>query len=176
MIMIKPYFKASIRTNDPTDDFLKSLVPDAKEDEDVVRRGDPENAPQEPDPFEDPFYDPFDDAVKVRLLIFHVSCQKIFQAGSKRPNEPSEVEPVAKRKEPVSISDEQRKRMEENKARALAKKAARLAEKQRLEEEAKAKDASATDQSNQEESMDQSEGANLLANTISPQVTNEIPV
>ena len=78
MIMIKPYFKASIRTNDPTDDFLKSLVPDAKEDEDVVRRGDPENAPQEPDPFEDPFYDPFDDAVKVRLLIFHVSCQKIF--------------------------------------------------------------------------------------------------
>ena len=66
--------------------------------------------------------------------------------------------------------------MEENKARALAKKAARLAEKQRLEEEAKAKDASPTDQSNQEESMDQSEGANLLANTISPQVTNEIPV
>ena len=174
MIMIKPYFKASIRTNDPTDDFLKSLVPDAKEDEDVVRRGDPENAPQEPDPFEDPFYDPFDDAVKVRL--FRVSCQKIFQAGSKRPNEPSEVEPVAKRKEPVSISDEQRKRMEENKARALAKKAARLAEKQRLEEEAKAKDASPTDQSNQEESMDQSEGANLLANTITPQVANEIPV
>merc|ERR1712168_845776 len=126
---------ARIRTNDPTDDFLKSLVPDAKEDEDVVRRGDPESVPQEPDPFEDPFYDPFDDAVK---------------AGSKRPNEPSEVEPVAKRKEPVSISDEQRKRMEENKARALAKKAARLAEKQRLEEEAKAKDASATDQSNQE--------------------------
>ena len=83
---------------------------------------------------------------------------------------------MAKRKEPVSISDEQRKRMKENKARALAKKAARLAEKQRLEEEAKAKDASATDQSNQEESMDQSEGANLLANTISPQVTNEIPV
>ena len=66
--------------------------------------------------------------------------------------------------------------MEENKARALAKKAARLAEKQRLEQEAKAKDASLTDQSNQEESMDQSEGANLLANTISPQVTNEIPV
>ena len=66
--------------------------------------------------------------------------------------------------------------MEENKARALAKKAARLAEKQRLEEEAKAKDASPTDQSNQEESMDQSEGANLLADTISPQVTNEIPV
>ena len=66
--------------------------------------------------------------------------------------------------------------MEENKARALAKKAARLAEKQRLEEEAKAKDASPTNQSNQEESMDQSEGANLLANTISPQVTNEIPV
>ena len=66
--------------------------------------------------------------------------------------------------------------MEENKARALAKKAARLAEKQRLEEEAKAKDASPTDQSNQEESMDQSEGANLLANTITPQVANEIPV
>ena len=64
--------------------------------------------------------------------------------------------------------------MEENKARALAKKAARLAEKQRLEEEAK--NASTTDQSNQEESMDQSEGANLLANTITPQVTNEIPV
>jgi len=153
---------ARIRTNDPTDDFLKSLVPDAKEDEDVVRRGDPESVPQEPDPFEDPFHDPFDDAVK---------------AGSKRPNEPSEVEPVAKRKEPVSISDEQRKRMEENKARALAKKAARLAEKQRLEEEeAKAKETSATDQSNQEESMDQSEGANLLANAITPQVTNEIPV
>ena len=66
--------------------------------------------------------------------------------------------------------------MEENKARALAKKAARLAEKQRLEQEAKAKDASPTDQSNQEESMDQSEGANLLANTITPQVANEIPV
>ena len=64
--------------------------------------------------------------------------------------------------------------MEENKARALAKKAARLAEKQRLEEEAK--NASTIDQSNQEESMDQSEGANLLANTITPQVTNEIPV
>lgn len=56
-------------------------MPDAKEDKDVVRRGDPENAPQEvqePDPFEDPFYDPFDDAVKVRLLIFLVSCH-IFQ-------------------------------------------------------------------------------------------------
>lgn len=66
--------------------------------------------------------------------------------------------------------------MEENKARALAKKAARLAEKQRLEEEAKAKETSSTDQSNQEESMDQSEGANLLANAITPQVTNEIPV
>ena len=67
--------------------------------------------------------------------------------------------------------------MEENKARALAKKAARLAEKQRLEEEeAKAKETSATNQSNQEESMDQSEGANLLANAITPQVTNEIPV
>ena len=66
--------------------------------------------------------------------------------------------------------------MEENKARALAKKAARLAEKQRLEEETKAKEASSTDQSNQEESMDQSEGANLLANAITPQVTNEIPV
>ena len=64
--------------------------------------------------------------------------------------------------------------MEENKAKALAKKAARLAEKQRLEEEAK--NASTIDQSNQEESMDQSEGANLLANTITPQVTNEIPV
>ena len=64
--------------------------------------------------------------------------------------------------------------MEENKARALAKKAARLAEKQRLEEEAK--NASTTDQSNQGDSMDQSEGANLLANTITPQVTNEIPV
>ena len=64
--------------------------------------------------------------------------------------------------------------MEENKARALAKKAARLAEKQRLEEEAK--NASTIDQSNQEETMDQSEGANLLANTITPQVTNEIPV
>ena len=63
--------------------------------------------------------------------------------------------------------------MEENKARALAKKAARLAEKQRLEE---AKNASTIDQSNQEETMDQSEGANLLANTITPQVTNEIPV
>ena len=66
--------------------------------------------------------------------------------------------------------------MEENKARALAKKAARLAEKQRLEEETKAKEASSTDQSNQEESMDQPEGANLLANAITPQVTNEIPV
>ena len=66
--------------------------------------------------------------------------------------------------------------MEENKARALAKKAARLAEKQRLEEETKAKETSSTDQSNQEESMDQSEGANLLANAITPQVTNEIPV
>ena len=64
--------------------------------------------------------------------------------------------------------------MEENKAKALAKKAARLAEKQRLEEEAK--NASTIDQSNQEETMDQSEGANLLANTITPQVTNEIPV
>jgi len=80
---------------------------------------------------------------------------------------------VAKRKEPVSISDEQRKRMEENKARALAKKAARLAEKQRLEEEAKAKEASTTDQSHGE-SMDQSEGH--LDNTITPQVTSEIPV
>lgn len=149
---------ARIRTNDPTDDFLKSLVPDSKEDEDVVRRGDPDDFPQEPDPFEDPFYDPFDDAVK---------------AGSKRPNEPSEIEPVAKRKEPVSITDEQRKRMEENKAKALAKKAARLAEKQRMEEEAKAKDVSSIDQSTQEESMDQSEG--LLASTIAP-VTNEIPV
>ena len=51
---------------------MKSLIPDTKADEeDVVRRGDPENAPQEPDPFEDPFYDPFDDAVaKVRLLFF----------------------------------------------------------------------------------------------------------
>jgi len=48
---------------------LKSLVPDAKEDEDVVRRGDPESVPQEPDPFEDPFYDPFDDAVKVRYMM-----------------------------------------------------------------------------------------------------------
>lgn len=150
---------ARIRTNDPTDDFLKSLVPDTKEDEDVVRRGDPDDVPQEPDPFEDPFYDPFDDAVK---------------AGSKRPNEPSEIEPVAKRKEPVSITDEQRKRMEENKAKALAKKAARLAEKQRLEDEAKAKDVSSIDQSTQEESMDQSEGP--LASTIAPQVTNEIPV
>ena len=64
--------------------------------------------------------------------------------------------------------------MEENKARALAKKAARLAEKQRLEEEAK--NASTIDQSNHEETMDQSEGANLLANTITPQVKNEIPV
>ena len=64
--------------------------------------------------------------------------------------------------------------MEENKARALAKKAARLAEKQRLEEEAK--NASTTVRSNQEETMDQSEGAKLLANTITPQVTNEIPV
>ena len=64
--------------------------------------------------------------------------------------------------------------MEENKAKALAKKAARLAEKQRLEEEAK--NASTIDQSNQEETMDQSEGVNLLANTITPQVTNEIPV
>lgn len=150
---------ARIRTNDPTDDFLKSLVPDTKEDEDVVRRGDPDDVPQEPDPFEDPFYDPFDDAVK---------------AGSKRPNEPSEIEPVAKRKEPVSITDEQRKRMEENKAKALAKKAARLAEKQRLEDEAKAKDVSSIDQSTQEESMDQSEGP--LASTIAPQVKNEIPV
>lgn len=150
---------ARIRTNDPTDDFLKSLVPDTKEDEDVVRRGDPDDVPQEPDPFEDPFYDPFYDAVK---------------AGSKRPNEPSEIEPVAKRKEPVSITDEQRKRMEENKAKALAKKAARLAEKQRLEDEAKAKDVSSIDQSTQEESMDQSEGP--LASTIAPQVTNEIPV
>ena len=68
--------------------------------------------------------------------------------------------------------------MEENKARALAKKAARLAEKQRLEEEAKAKEvaqASSADQSNHqtEESMDQSDGHDL-ANTITPQT--EIPV
>jgi len=56
-----------IRTNDPTDEFMKSLVPGANvDDEDVVRRGDQGNDPQvsqEPDPFEDPFYDPFDDAV-----------------------------------------------------------------------------------------------------------------
>lgn len=110
-----------IRTNDPTDDFLKSLIPDTiVDDEDVVRRGDSSNdPPQEIDPFDDPFADPFDEVVK---------------AGSKRSNEPSELEPIAKRKDPVSISDEQRKRMEENKAKALAKKAARLAEKQRLEE------------------------------------------
>ena len=68
--------------------------------------------------------------------------------------------------------------MEENKARALAKKAARLAEKQRLEEEAKAKEvaqASSADSSNHqpEESMDQS-GGHDLANTITPQT--EIPV
>ena len=68
--------------------------------------------------------------------------------------------------------------MEENKARALAKKAARLAEKQRLEEEAKAKEVAQTssaDQSNHqtEESMDQSDGHGL-ANTITPQT--EIPV
>ena len=113
-------------------------------------------------------------------LEFHSFSEKNFfiifyQAGSKRPNEPSDVEPTAKRKEPVSISDEQRKRMEENKAKALAKKAARLAEKQRLEEEAKAKEASSADQSNHqtEESMDQSNGHDL-ANTITPQT--EIPV
>ena len=58
---------------------MKSLVPDAKEDEDVVRRGDPESVPQEPDPFEDPFYDPFDDAVKVRLFVRLLVLSQIFQ-------------------------------------------------------------------------------------------------
>ena len=63
--------------------------------------------------------------------------------------------------------------MEDNKARALAKKAARLAEKQRLEEEAK--EASSANQSNHqtEESMDQSDGHDL-ANTITPQTEIQV--
>ena len=71
----------------------------------VTRRG-------EDNPEDD--YDPFDEVVRER----------------KRPNEdPSPLEPKKK----ISITDEQRLRMEEMKARALAKKAEREAAKKAAE-------------------------------------------
>lgn len=144
---------SKIRTNDPTDHFLL----EAENEKDVVRRGsDLPDDLQEPDPFDDPFSDPFDEVIK---------------AGSKRSNEPSELEPVAKRKEPVSISDEQRTRMEENKARALAKKAARLAEKKRLEEEAQ-RQATTESVDQYEEAMEQSVNP---SDGIAVPTSNEIP-
>ena len=100
--MVKNYAER-IRT-EQIDDLLRNIQVD-NGDEDVVRRGVDEAPPEE----EDPFYDPFDEIVR---------------NSTKRPSEePSSMEP----KEKVTITDEQRKRMEESRARALAKKAEREA-------------------------------------------------
>ena len=100
--MVKNYAER-IRT-EQIEDLLRNINVD-NGDEDVVRRGGGEDAPQE----EDPFYDPFDDIVR---------------NSTKRPSEePSSMEP----KEKITITDDQRKRMEESRARALAKKAEREA-------------------------------------------------
>ena len=53
-----------LRTNDLTTEFMQTLFPDAKKDEEIIRRGDDEDLDK---PEDDPFYDPFNDEIKVFL-------------------------------------------------------------------------------------------------------------
>ena len=52
-----------LRNNDLTDEYMATLFPDAKADEEVIRRGDAEEESKQPE--EDPFFDPFDEIARV---------------------------------------------------------------------------------------------------------------
>jgi len=97
--------------------MIRQMASDeVNEEKDVVRRGDGQGSGTPPQ--DDPFYDPFDEITRV---------------GNKRGNDgPSTSEPQPKQ----TITEEQRKRIEENKAKALARKAQREKE-QRLAAEQK---------------------------------------